>query len=511
MSRINQFKLLRAKCIKYYKLMEKELDRDIEIKKEDDVPRFGFYFYIIECVTGMKDIGGILESITDTDFNKTIYGHKHNDCGIDAIYIDEDEKTINLFNFKYRDSYKPDKSVSENDVFISTKFLNAIQNESIEHLEGKLKKFAEDIIERNNSNEFWKIKLKMVTNEGEDLKDSFGNVRELEKQYDIDVESITLSDISNFMAIRPEAIESKLILGTDSILTYTENDLDSAKSYLVKIPLFELIRITCNDPELRVSYNIEDIKPLSKVSLDYAVLFDNVRGYLGKTKYNENIFETLEAEPSKFFMYNNGLTIVAEDVVASVGNGKTKCAITIKNFQVVNGGQTLRAIHEFNRYDASNLEKYLTEGEVLVKIFKTGCSNLNNKISEYTNSQNAISMINLKSVASEQIQIEQILDSNNIVYSRKTGDLGINEEKEYIHKISMEKFGQILFSRQGNPDKASNQKKKIFEKYYNETFLSDKFDINEAPCIVKEYYLIKKSTRRVNINLWTKKYFILYI
>lgn len=492
MKSLNQFKLLRAKCTKYYNLMLKELDRDIEIKDETNIPRFGFYFYMIECISDVKDIGSILDFITDTDFNKIIYGEKYNDCGIDAVYIDEDEKIINLFNFKYRDSYKPDKSVSENDVFISTKFLNAIQNESTEHLEGKLRKFAKEIIEKNNSNEIWKIKLRMVTNEGESLKDNSGHIDELKKLYDIDVESITLSDISNFMAIRPEAIESKLILEKDSILTYTENDLESAKSYLIKVPLYELIRITCNNSEYRSFYNIEDIEPLSNVSLDYAVLFDNVRGFLGKTKYNENIFKTLENEPSKFFMYNNGLTIIADDIVAKLINGKSKYLITIKNFQVVNGGQTLRAIHEFNRYDTSNIEEFLTQGEVLVKIFKTGSSDLNNKISEYTNSQNAISMVNLKSVATEQIQIEQILDSNNIVYARKIGDLGISEDKEYTHKISMEKFGQILFSRQGNPEKASNQKKKIFEKYYNETFLSDKFDINEAPYIVKEYYSIKK-------------------
>ena len=169
------------------------------------------------------------------------------------------------------------------------------------------------------------------------------------------MESITLSDISNFMAIRPEAIESKLILEKDSILTYTENDLESAKSYLIKVPLYELIRITCNNSEYRSFYNIENIEPLSNVSLDYAVLFDNVRGFLGKTKYNENIFKTLENEPSKFFMYNNGLTIIADDIVAKLINGRSKYLITIKNFQVVNGGQTLRAIHEFNRYDTSNI------------------------------------------------------------------------------------------------------------------------------------------------------------
>ena len=192
MKSLNQFKLLRAKCIKYYNLMLKELDRDIEIKDETNIPRFGFYFYMIECISDVKDIGSILDFITDTDFNKIIYGEKYNDCGIDAVYIDEDEKIINLFNFKYRDSYKPDKSISENDVFISTKFLNAIQNESTEHLEGKIRKFAKEIIEKNNSNEIWKIKLRMVTNEGESLKDNSGHIDELKKIYDIYVESITL-------------------------------------------------------------------------------------------------------------------------------------------------------------------------------------------------------------------------------------------------------------------------------------------------------------------------------
>ena len=76
MKSLNQFKLLRAKCIEYYNLMLKELDRDIEIKDETNIPRFGFYFYMIECISDVKDIGSILDFITDTDFNKIIYGEK---------------------------------------------------------------------------------------------------------------------------------------------------------------------------------------------------------------------------------------------------------------------------------------------------------------------------------------------------------------------------------------------------------------------------------------------------
>lgn len=138
--------------------------------------------------------------------------------------------------------------------------------------------------------------------------------------------------------------------------------------------------------------------------------------------------------------------------------------IDIKNFQVVNGGQTLRTIHEFKNMDPDNLENFLCEGEILVRIFKTGSSNeLTNKIAEYTNSQNAISIIDLKSLSSEQTDIEQILDDNNIIYARKIGETGISDKKEYEHKISLEKFAQLLFSIQGNPDKASNQKKRFLK------------------------------------------------
>ena len=117
---------------------------------------------------------------------------------------------------------------------------------------------------------------------------------------------------------------------------------------------------------------------------------------------------------------------------------------------------------------------------------------IRNKIAEYTNSQNAISNIDLKSLSAEQIQIEQFLDANDIIYARKIGDTGISSSKTYTHKISMEKFGQILFSVQGFPEKASNQKKQIFDKYYNQIFGENKFDISKSAELVKRYFEIRK-------------------
>jgi len=188
------------------------------------------------------------------------------------------------------------------------------------------------------------------------------------------------------------------------------------------------------------------------------------------------------------------LTITANDIISEPTNANRKQKISIKDFQVVNGGQTLRTLHRFNQADSDNISKYLSNCELLIRVFKTPAnSNVRNKIAEYTNSQNAISNIDLKSLSSEQIQIEQFLEENNIIYARKIGDIGLTPTKSYEHKISMEKFGQIVFSIQGFPEKASNQKKQIFDKYYSQIFNDSIFDLSSSAILVKRYFEIKKA------------------
>ncbi len=214
-------------------------------------------------------------------------------------------------------------------------------------------------------------------------------------------------------------------------------------------------------------------------------------------------------------MYNNGLTITAKDISAVPVNANKKVRLSIKSIQVLNGGQTLRTIHSFNLQDTKNIEEYLSKAEILVRVFKTSKDdNLNNSIAEYTNSQNSISSIDLKSLRSEQLQLEQFLDEHNIIYSRKSGDTGLDEKKSYIHKISMERFGQILFSLNGHPEKASNQKKQIFEKYYDDIFSSTSLIIENAPNQIKRYYEIKKEYDQLSDEYEVneqKIFFLLYI
>lgn len=208
------------------------------------------------------------------------------------------------------------------------------------------------------------------------------------------------------------------------------------------------------------------------------------------------------------------MTIVTKNIKAEQVNANKKVRITIDDFQVLNGGQTLRTLHNFNAQNESHITEYLAKSEILVRIFNTTDNEAVNKIAEFTNSQNSISSVDLKSLSTLQIQIEQLLDEHDIIYSRKNGDTGINDAKHYKYKVSMEQFGQILFAIQGSPDKSSNQKQHIFGKYYDEIFSEDNFNLLDAPNIVESYFEIKKaydSSVESIQKIEQKIFYILYI
>ncbi|HCH5483943.1 AIPR family protein [Vibrio parahaemolyticus] len=511
---LNDFKLLNIKCKKYFDLYSKGAVFAKQPENDKLKERFGFYLFMLESLCDEKDLDRISDIITDTEYNAYLTGNRFNDQGIDAIYINDESKEILLFNFKFRESFKLGQMQSSNEAFVSTKLVNCILNGNSDGLEGKLKSLVDDAIERLNSNDVWKTSLYMLSNEAVPINNDETAIQQLKDFYDMEVISICLPQIKSMMSIRPKPISSELIIDNDALMSYSENTISTSKSYIVRLNAADIIRLTCKNQELRNNYNCEKIEVLAKERIDYGVLFDNVRGFVQKSKYNEAIARSLKEDPSKFFMYNNGMTIVAKDIKAEPVNGNKKVRISISDFQVLNGGQTLRTLHNFNAQDDSHISEFLSKSEVLVRIFNASNSDAVNKIAEYTNSQNSISNVDLKSLSTLQIQLEQLLDEHDIIYSRKNGDTGMNDQKDYKYKISMELFGQILFAIQGNPEKSSNQKQHIFGKYYDDIFSERNFNISDAPAIIESYFDIKKSYDSVTESLQKieqKVFYILYM
>lgn len=490
---INDFKLLNIKCQKYFDLFSKTNNFAQPVNDTKLQQRIGFYLFMLESLCNEKDIDIISDFITDTEYNTHISGQRYEDHGIDAFYIDEDAKEIKLFNFKFRENYKPEQKQSFNDAFVSTKLVNCIMNDSTNGLEGKLRDCVNSANEKLNGNDVWKLSLYMISNEAVPIEHDESAIQQLKTFYDMEVISVCMPQIASMMSIRPAPINAELIIDNDALMSYSENSISTSKSYVVRLNAADVIRMTCRNADLRQDHNCENIDQLAYEKIDFGVLFDNVRGLVQRSRYNAAIAKTLREEPGKFFMYNNGLTIVAEDIKAHPVNGNRKVRISLTGVRVLNGGQTLRTLHDFNAADKSHITDYLSESEILVRIFNASSSETANKIAEYTNSQNSISNVDLKSLSTLQIQLEQLLDEHGIIYSRKNGDTGIDDKKDYRYKISMEQFGQILFALQGNPEKSSNQKQHIFGKYYDEIFDEKKFNISQAPEIIERYFDIKKA------------------
>lgn len=446
------------------------------------------------------------------EFNSSFFGDRYKDEGIDAVCIDDQSRQISLFNFKYRNDFDVDKKQSKNDLIITSKFLSALKQENVENLKGKLKLFAGQIIRNNNSDEIWETTLYYVSNENKTLAVYDPNIKQMAELYGITVKAMGLNELVELTSLHPKNIDATLVLPRDAVMSFTENSLASSKSYIVRLPLTVLIRITCDNAKLRGEYNIEDDEDLYDTNVDVRVLFDNVRGFILKSKYNNNIESTLEKEPSKFFFFNNGVTIVADNISSSEINSGKKVKLEISNFQVLNGGQTLRTVHNFNKKNKQNIVEKLSNAEVLVRLLNITDDALKGRIGEYTNSQNSINERDLKSLRPEQVKLEEFLSSNKILYIRKKGDVG-QVDMEYDYSVSMELLGQILWAANGFPEMVSNKKREIFTIQYDNLFANNNDLLsNETIELIKKYRCIYKEYKSVNKTVTVQKaMYVLYI
>jgi hypothetical protein len=506
MATINDYKLLEFKCINLFDALNKDSFTVDYYKNLNDKgkARFGFYYFVIQMVTNYMELDDITDCICDTDFHAKTDGDPQDDFGIDAICFNDEDNEIHIFNFKYREDFVEDMQ-KRNEVWLSSKFFSYLVPGSTETLTPRMKELADQILQRYNSKNIWKTFFYVVTNTNKTIPPEDSVLQQMKANYDLQIHTIGLPEITPYLSYSHKEIDASMVFRRDAIMTFTEDDLSSNKSYIVRMALPDLIRITCGNENLRKEYNLEDYGQLKDVDVDLDVLFDNVRGFILNSKFNVNIENTLEHEASKFFFYNNGLTIVAENIISSSQNGGRLTKLDIKNYQVLNGGQTLRTIHEYNKKSGNNLVDKMINAEVLVRLLNITDDNIKNCIAEYTNSQNAIDLMDLKSLRKEQLLLEAFLKDNGIVYLRKKGQTVSIEAGEV--QIGIQRMGQILLATKGKrPEEASNKKKLIFSDYYDELFTNNQELISNQTVIdINNYLSLRSEYRKQNISYSIQK------
>ena len=194
----------------------------------------------------------------------------------------------------------------------------------------------------------------------------------------------------------------------------------------------------------------------------------NVRAYLGNKKANKGIESTIKEAPETFVALNNGLVMVAEDVETSAGKLKK-----LKNFQIVNGGQTTATL--YYTYKAAERMKKKDEGkrikdnfakiQVPLKIVRIKKSTLESdgfdfaaQIPIAANTQNAIKASDLSASVKYYQEFEKI--SRELTTSN--GDYWFFERARGSYKAEEDKF---IGQRKGkNIFRTKYPKEKMFDK-----------------------------------------------
>ncbi|GAA1084929.1 AIPR family protein [Nocardiopsis metallicus] len=135
-------------------------------------------------------------------------------------------------------------------------------------------------------------------------------------------------------------------------------------------------------------------------------LFDrNIRRSLGVTGVNQGLIETLKSEPEHFWYFNNGITVLADSVRRGVkykgvpgGSGQ----LTVEGGSIVNGAQTVTAIHRAVREDPEVGER----AQVAVRFISLGAEedDFGERVTTATNTQNQVERRDF--VALDKVQAE---------------------------------------------------------------------------------------------------------
>ncbi len=119
------------------------------------------------------------------------------------------------------------------------------------------------------------------------------------------------------------------------------------------------------------------------------LLEQNVRSFLqARGKVNKGIRSTIISEPDMFFAYNNGITATAQDIETQTTDSGLHINC-IRDFQIVNGGQTTASLFHTTLKDKASLSGVFVQMKLSV-IDSESSEKIVPRISEYANTQNRV-------------------------------------------------------------------------------------------------------------------------
>ena len=172
-------------------------------------------------------------------------------------------------------------------------------------------------------------------------------------------------------------------------------------------PKIQCLKVDDNNPYVDTYIAIISGDVLAKIYNQYRTLLleKNVRAFLrNKSKVNQRIMSTIKNKPEMFFSYNNGISTTASEVELKQ-NGRVQYLTKLKDWQIVNGGQTTASIASAKNCD---LTKVFVQMKVSVVKDKEKYDDIVKDISRSANSQTGIKPSDFDSGEEFLIKLEKL-------------------------------------------------------------------------------------------------------
>lgn len=362
-----------------------------------------------------------------------------NDKGIDAIWVDDINQAIHVFQSK-----------------VSQSANSHIGDVALKNFVGSLEQFqTEDA-----------VKAVLAGNANADLKNLL--LRQncaglIGKGFSIRPVFITNQipndDTAEFLKIRPDIeLYDRNRIAAEFIDLDIEGGIED--SFNFDVSYAGLLNISVGDVASVFTFPAQAIELIGLKGISDGSLFKrNVRYSLGNTAVNKSITESTrdKKEHALFPLYHNGITILCDEAFFDEG----ALTVTIKNYVVVNGAQSISTFF-------ANRNSLSTDLRVFVKVISLDDDRLSRKITLNSNNQNAIKPKDLRSDDDLMLRLSKEFEAQKlgVNFEIKRGEKFDNQDDT----LSNDEAGRLLLAFDLLQPYATHQIYRVFDDYYGDIF-----------------------------------------
>lgn len=423
--------------------------------------------------------------LDDTEARDAICDHS-NDKGIDGIYIDHNNEEIHFFQSKIKQA----ASAKVGDVGPKN-FMASVQQ--FDHTD--------------------KIAAILAGSADADLKRLLqrAQVSEMVKAGYALVGIYVTNESNNTASIEYAAITPSIRIFDRAAIAAKVIDIDATEgqkaSFTFDTSYVSPMAMQSGSGETAAEMYVFPARALQLVHMDGisdgSLFRANVRYTLGNTAVNKSIRQSIGTKSShgEFVLFHNGIIILCTEVDDSVAG-----ELTIKNYSVVNGAQSLTSF-----FDAK--AKLSDDLRIIVRVIKVQDEELAKTITHNSNNQNAIRPRDLRSNHSIMLRLQREMESEpgGYFFEIKRGEVA----PEGAEVITNDEVGRALLAFDLKEPWGAHQIYRIFDEKYADIFGRPEVDAHRLVFMHRLLHtvdqVLPKLKNKPMASYTLTRYFALYV